>query len=206
MFLNPVSEDEIKYIINNLKERWTSGIDGIVEKVVKRSTEYIIKPLTNTCNASFEAGVFPDRLKIAVVKPTHKKGSKEDIKNYRLISLLPAFSKIIGRAMYIRLKTFITYNNILVEAQNGFREGRSTESAIQTSLDKIFEALDTKIMTIGIFLDLSKAYDVINHKILLTKLEDYGFRVVVNKRPQSYVPGHRQCVEVKYKGNKDIIY
>jgi hypothetical protein len=172
MFLNPVSEDEIKYIINNLKGRWTSGIDGIVEKVVKRSTEYIIKPLTNICNNSFEVGVFPDRLKIAVVKPVHKKGSKEDIKNYRLISLLPVFSKIIERAMYIRLKTFVTYNNILVEAQNGFREGRSTESAILTFLDKILGALDTKIMTIGIFLDLSKAYDVINHKILLTKLED----------------------------------
>jgi retron-type reverse transcriptase len=107
--------------------------------------------------------------------------------------------------MYIRLKTFITYNNILGEAQNGFREGRSTESAIQTSLDKIFEALDTKIMPIGIFLDLSKAYDVINHKILLTKLEDYGFRGVVNKRLQSYLTGRRQCVEVKYKGNKGII-
>jgi hypothetical protein len=80
MFLNPVSEDEIKYIINNLKGRWTSGIDGIVEKVVKRSTEYIIIPLTNICNTSFEADVFPDRLKIAVVKPIHKKGSKEDKK------------------------------------------------------------------------------------------------------------------------------
>ncbi|GFG39409.1 hypothetical protein Cfor_08358 [Coptotermes formosanus] len=107
--------------------------------------------------------------------------------------------------MYIRLKTFITYNNILVEAQNGFREGRSAESAILTFLDKIFEALDTKIMTIGIFLDLSKAYDVINHKILLTKLEDYGFRGVVNNWLQSYLTGHKQYVEVKYKGNKDII-
>jgi hypothetical protein len=85
------------------------------------------------------------------MKPIHKKGSKEDIKNYRAISLLPVFSKIIERAMYIRLKTFITYNNILVEAQNVFREGRSTESAIQTLLGKIFEALDTKIMTIGSF-------------------------------------------------------
>jgi hypothetical protein len=91
MFINPVSEDEIKYVINNLKGRWTSGIDGIVEKVVKRSTEYIIKPLTNICNASFEAGVFPERLKIAAVKPIHKKSSKEDIKNYRPISLLPVF-------------------------------------------------------------------------------------------------------------------
>jgi hypothetical protein len=72
MFLNPVSEDKIKYIINNLKGRWTSGIGGIVERVVKRSIEYIIKPLTNICNASFEAGVFPDRLKIAVVKHTQE--------------------------------------------------------------------------------------------------------------------------------------
>jgi hypothetical protein len=151
MFLNPVSEDKIKYIINNLKGRGTSGIDRIVEKVVKRSTEYIIKPLTNICNASFKAGVFPDRLKIVAVKPIHEKGSKEDIKTYRPISLLPVFSKITERAMYIRLKTFITYNNILVEAQNGFREGRSTESAIQTFLDNIFEALDTKIMTTRIF-------------------------------------------------------
>jgi hypothetical protein len=80
MFLNPVLEDEIKYIINYLKGRLTSGIDGIVETVIKRRAEHIIKPLTNICNASFEAGIFPDELKIAVVKPVHKKGSKEDTK------------------------------------------------------------------------------------------------------------------------------
>jgi hypothetical protein len=97
------------------------------------------------------------------------------------------FSKIIERTMYVRSKTFITYNNILVEAQNGFRDGRSTESAIQAFLDKVIEALDTKIRTVGNFLDLSKAYDGINHKILLTKLEYYGIRGVINKWFQSYL-------------------
>jgi hypothetical protein len=76
-----------------LKERLTSGTDGVVERVLKRSAEYIIKPLTNVCSTSFEAGIFPDKLKIAVVKPVYRKGKKEGIKNCRVTSSLPVFKK-----------------------------------------------------------------------------------------------------------------
>jgi hypothetical protein len=91
LFLNPVSEVKMKQTINKLKRKLTSDIDGVSEMVVKRSAEYIIKPLTNICNASFEAGIFPDKFKTAVVKPLHKKGNREDIENYRPIFLLPVF-------------------------------------------------------------------------------------------------------------------
>jgi hypothetical protein len=199
--LNPVSEVEIKQIINKLKGKLTSGIDRVSEMVVKRSAEYIIKPLTNTCIASFEVGIFPDKLKM-VVKPIYKKGNREDIENYRPISLLPVFSKIIERVINVRLTNFITNNDILVEARNGFRKGKSMETAIQAFLENIYVTLEKKISTVGIILDLSKAYDVIYHKILLDKLEAYGIREVVNQWFESYETGRRQCVEIKYIGNK----
>ena len=107
--------------------------------------------------------------------------------------------------MSVRLTNFITNNDILVEAQNGFRKAKSTETAIQAFLEKIYEALEKKISTVGIFLDLSKAYDVINHKILLDKLEAYGIHEVVNQWFKSYLTGHRQCVEIKYMGNKKTV-
>jgi hypothetical protein len=122
----------------------TSGIDGVSEMVVKRSAEYIIKPLTKICNAPFETGIFLDKFKMVIVKPLFKKGNREEIENYRPISLLPVFSKIIERVMNIRLTNFITNNNILVEAQNGFRKGKSTETAIQAFLENIYEALEEK--------------------------------------------------------------
>jgi hypothetical protein len=124
LFLNPVSDVEMKQIINKLKGKLTSGIDGVSEMVEKRSAEYIIKPLTNICNASLEAGIFPDKLKMVVVKSLCKTGNREGIENYRPISLLPVFSKIIERVINVRLTNFITKNDILVEAQNGFRKGK----------------------------------------------------------------------------------
>jgi hypothetical protein len=144
LFLNPVSEVEMKQIINKLKGKLTSGIDRVSEMVVRRSAEYIFKPLTNICNASFEAGILTDKLKMVVVKPLYKKGNSENIENYRPISLLSVFSKIIERVMNVRLTNFITNNDILVEAQNGFRKGKSTETAIQAFLETIYETLEKK--------------------------------------------------------------
>jgi hypothetical protein len=105
----------------------------------------IIKtPLADICNASFTSGTFPEMLKIAVVKPLHKKGDTREIQNYRPISLLSVFSKIIEKLMYIRLMSFITSNDILSDSQHGFREGKSTETAAHTFLENIQQAIDKK--------------------------------------------------------------
>jgi hypothetical protein len=94
LFLNPVSEVEMKQTINKLKGKLTSGIDRVSEMVVKRSAEYIIKPLTNICNASFEAGILPDKLKMAVVKPLYKKGNRKILKTTDRYLYYQCFKKL----------------------------------------------------------------------------------------------------------------
>jgi hypothetical protein len=118
--------------------------------------------------------------------------------NYRPISLLSVFSKNLEKFMYTRWIALITENNILTEVQNGFREVKSTETAIHDFLENIQEAIDEKINLTGIFLHLSKAYDVLNHKILLYKLDGYGIRGVVNLWFKSYLSNLKQCVKINY--------
>jgi hypothetical protein len=96
-----------------------------MDSIVKKCVQFIKKPLADICNASFASGIFPDILKIAIVKPQHKKGNTGEVQNYRPISLLSVFSKIAENLMYSRLMSFITKNNVLNDAQRGFREGKS---------------------------------------------------------------------------------
>jgi retron-type reverse transcriptase len=114
------------------------------------------------------------------VVPLYKKGEHYDIKNYRPVSILSAFSKILEKFMYNRLMPFLIQNNIITEAQNGFRKSKSTVTASQSFIESIQEALDSGLHVTGLFFDLSKAYDVIDHDILLDKLDSYGIRGVSN--------------------------
>ena len=125
------------------RERF-SGFDDVTVFIVKKCVRFIKKPLTDICNASFASDIFPDRLKIAIIKPLYKKGNTEVVQNYRLISLLSVFSKIIEKLMYTRLMSFIVKNNILNEVQHGSREGRSTETAIHCFLENIQRAIYIK--------------------------------------------------------------
>jgi hypothetical protein len=114
------------------------------------------------------------------VKPLHKKGDKSDIQNYRPISLLSVSSKILEKLMYNSLISFVARNNILTEAQNGFKEKRSTEKMIHAFLENIQESINKKANPIGIFFYLTEAYDAINHEMLLAKLSSYGIRGIAN--------------------------
>ena len=131
----------------------------------------VISPyLTTLYNSCFASGIFPKVLKISKITPIHKKGNKELIENYRPVSTLPVFGKIFEKLIYSRVYRFLTYKGILSDAQFGFRKGHSTAHAIHYSADIVKSALENKKHVLGIFIDLSKAFDTIDHKILLRKL------------------------------------
>ncbi len=140
------------------------------------------------------AGIFPDILKIARVIPLYKSGDRNDITNYRPISLLPVLSKIFEKLIHSRLTSFLDKNNVLYRKQFGFRKRHSTIHALNTAITQVANSLDKGDTVFGIFIDFSKAFDTIRHDILLYKLEHYGIRGNVYNLLVSYLGNRKQCV------------
>ena len=138
--------------------------------------DLIILPLAHIINMSLITWVYPDLLKIAKVIPIHKCGSTQDSNNYRPISLLSIFDKIIEKLLHKRLYNFLEEHNILFHNQFGFRKNNSTINALVQITETIKESIDKGKYGCGIFIDLRKAFDTVNHDILLNKLEHYGIR------------------------------
>jgi hypothetical protein len=196
LFVEPCTEAEIICITNNLATTKGIGLDGYSIKVIKSVIGSIAVPLNDIFNKSFATGLFPDKLKYAKVTPVFKNDDKFCVNNYRPISVLPIFSKILEKLMCHRLMAFVNKHNILCENQYGFREQHSTYMALLNVIDQISEEMDNKKYSIGIFLDLSKAFDTIDHSILLKKLEIYGIRGVALKWFSNYLLNRSQCVAI----------
>ena len=159
--------NEIEKIIKELKSKQSCGYDEIMTEILKISIPFILSPLTYICNRMLSTGIFPDRLKFSEIKPIYKKGDKKLITNYRPISLLPVFSKIFEKIIYKRIYLHLTSNNVLVKEQFGIRCNNSTEIAIYTVGNKILASLNNKIIVSGLFCNLQKAFDCINHDIII---------------------------------------
>ena len=142
----------------------------------KEAYRSLQKPLTHLINKSIHQGIFPDDLKIAKVFPVYKSGDKSNISNYRPISVLSFFSKVFEKIMYNHVIDFINTNNLLSKQQFGFRKHHSTNHAVITLIDQISAALDCGKAVVGCYIDLKKAFDTVNHRILIEKMQRYGIR------------------------------
>ena len=142
MFLKPVTPDEIVEIASGIKNKHSSGIDELPTSIVKLAVPTIKTVLSYIINNSFCYGVFPDNLKIALIKPLYKKGNPESLNSYRPISLLPAFSKIFERAMCVRLLSFLNEGNVFSNCQHGFLKNRSTQTAVFEFLTHILNHIE----------------------------------------------------------------
>lgn len=187
---------EVIEIVNRLRNKWSSGDDGIPTALIKKSIVGVVEPLTYIINNSLKYGIFPNNLKLALVKPVFKKGDHSKVENYRPISLLPAFSKVFESVMCKRLVDFLISNNILSDVQHGYQRGKSTQTAVFQFTQNILEALERDEMTLGLFLDLSRAYDCLNHDILLHKMEKYGIRGPPLQWFRSYLSDRSQRVTI----------
>ena len=169
-------------------------IDYLSTRIIQCGVEYIAEPLTDIINTCFEEGVVPEYMKMAKVTPIFKKGSPTECSNYRPISVLPVFSKVLEAAVLARLVSFLDAHQILSPQQYGFRRGRSTTDAVQALLDFVWEAAEEGEDVHATMCDLSKAFDTLKHDILLEKLEHYGIRGKPHQLFESYFRNRRQAV------------
>ena len=168
-YLSPVAEAEVDKIISNFRDS-AAGWDELKPSIIKTVKDSIKTPLAHIGNLSFDTGIFPVELKIAKIVPIFKSGDECIFTNYRPVSILPVFSKIMERLMYDRLISYTLKNHILFEYQFGFQKEKSTHMALITLVDRITEALDNGDCVVGVFLDFSKAFDTVDHAILLDKI------------------------------------
>lgn len=191
---NSLHVSDVKKIIQQLNPSKTPGYDELPPFVLKQCLHAIYRPVTFLINLSFKFATFPNLLKYSNIIPILKKGSPTDFNNYRPISVLPAFSKIFERAAVDQLMHFFDRNSYFSKHQFGFRRGKNTTEAINEFLTNIMTSLDSSRSALGIFCDLSKAFDSVNHSLLLGKLRYYGISGKAYSWVESYLSGRKQCV------------
>ena len=199
METKPLSMNELKDAFYSLKSNKSSGNDDISYNAIKKCFGGLCEPLRYLFNISIKKDVFPDDLKIVRVTLIYKGKDSSDVSNYRPISVLPCFSKILEHIMYNRLYKYLIENNILYSKQFGFQNGHSTDHAVVQLVDQIIESFENNKYTLGVFIDLSKAFDTVDHSILLKKLELYGITDRNHGWLKSHLSNRRQFVQINEK-------
>ncbi|KAG8259964.1 hypothetical protein J6590_108364 [Homalodisca vitripennis] len=196
MMLTPVTEGEVAAVIRDLKAKHSRDVYGLSGWLLKQCFHTILKPLARMINFSFQTGQFPNGLKNAKIIPLFKKGDSKSPSNYRPIAILPTISKIFEKLFLIRMLSFLDVHDILCKEQFGFRKGISTIDAVTKLIDIVVKGLDRQIPTLSVFLDLSKAFDCVDHQTLISKLHDCGIRGTPLSWLESYLSSRLQKVHI----------
>ena len=199
------NEHEVAMVICSLKNKG-SVLTDLSVVCLKKNIQVFSQHITLLYNFSIECETFPDRLKVAGVTPAHKSGSRDSIDNYRPISNLPVLSKVFEKLTLIRLMSFVSRYELLSDSQYGFRRGRNTSQAAIRLVTLIMQAFSKKMYCACFFLDLRKAFDTVDHPILMLKLSNAGFRGPIFNYLLSYLTNRKQFVQVRdFKSSELLI-
>ena len=176
LFLLPTDKTEIRALITNLPAKTSSGFDEISNNLLKNLSPSLLNPLERIFNKSLNDGVFPELMKKADISPLFKSKLENDANNYRPISLLLTISKVLEKIVYQRTYTFLESTGQIYNSQYGFRSQHSCESAVSELVSEIIKGFQNGMYTAALFLDLSKAFDTLEHEVLLDKMYRYGIR------------------------------
>jgi len=192
-----VDQLEISRILHNLNESKSPGFDNIPGRFLKDGSDVLSKIITDIFNLSILLNKFPNQCKKAKIRPIFKKGSKVEAVNYRPISLLPLISKIFEKCIHEQLQVYLTKFDIIYKLQSGFRSDFSTDTCLSYLHDKILKGFNNGEYTGMILIDLQKAFDTIDHKILLQKLKYIGFSASATDWVKSYLTNRTTFVEIE---------
>ena len=203
-FFKPVTPHEVKLEILSIPNNKSSGLYSCSAQLLKRSCDIISSVLANFLNKSVSLGAYPSKLKMSKVIPVYKADDETDACNYRPISLLSNFNRILEYIMYNRMNIFI--HQLLSSSQYDFRQAHSTEHAILDMVESIRTNMDERLFSCGVFIDLKKAFDTVDHKILLDKLNYYGLRGIDNQWFSSYLTNRTQTTEINsFISDKEVV-
>lgn len=190
-------QKEVFKVIQSLKLSSSAGVDEVTSSMVKTCSLQLCHPLSDLINKSLTQGIFPSKLKMSKVYPHHKKSNTSDLQNFRPISLVSTFSKITEKIVLIRLLNHLLTNNLLTDKQHGFLAGRSTITALADLVEHIIDNIEEKNTVTSTFLDLSKAFDCLDHQLVMAKISSLGIKETALKWFKSYLGERKQVVTIQ---------
>ena len=202
LILKPVTNSKVLKGLKQLKNGKACGPDKIPTTLVKDAANFISYPLTLIYNSSIKNGIFPDLWKIARVAAIFKSGKRCNSNNYRPISVLSIFSRVLEKIVHDQLHEFLKVNGILTNNQYAFRKLYSTIMSLINSTEHWLENADNRKLNMTVFLDLKKAFDTVDHKILIDKLFKYGIKGKEREWFKSYLSGRKQFCSVNGQRSK----
>ena len=201
----PTTVQDTQKMIGNLPSGKATGPDDINVRILKLVASVLCEPLTRLFNLSLEKGCFPSKWKIARVTPLHKDGARDNRDNYRPISVLSVLSKLLEKHVARSFMDYLLQNGLLYEMQSAFRQGHSTESALISLTDQILLSLDQDKVTGMVFVDFRKAFDVVDHQLLMTKLRLYRVSDSALSWFRSYLTDRQQFVTIDGKRSDSLM-